>query len=257
MEKLRVAIVDDEVDARIILRNFLTNFCPEVEVVGEAEGIVTGVRLLKESQPDVLLLDIQMDDGTGFELLDKITKPSFQVVFTTAFDQYALKAFRYSAIDYLLKPIDPDDLIRVIDRLNSQVREKITSEQISHLSDGFQHNKFDKIALPSSEGLVFLALEDIINLESDGNYTTFFVQSAEKVIISQNIKEFEQILPSHQFFRPHQSHIINLQFVKKFLREDGGYALLENGRKVPVSRRKKNDFLKVIGKQFSLFGKKN
>jgi two-component system LytT family response regulator len=255
MKPLHALIIDDEEDARVNLRVLMETFCPEVQIVGEADSMVSGYRLLKSTPTDILFLDIQMQDGTGFDLLDKIANPKFKLIFTTAFDDFALKAFRYSAVDYLLKPIDPDDLIRVVERLQSEQVQSTSKGQLNQLSQSIQSQTFEKIALPSGEGLVFLNLTEIINLESEGNYTTFFTTNQGKVVISQTLKEFEKVLPKDQFFRTHQSHLINVRFVKKFLKEDGGYALLENGKKIPVSRRKKDDFLTMLSKQFNFFGK--
>lgn len=244
---LKLVIVDDEADARSTLKLLLTQYCPDIELVGEAGDVPAGVALIRGVDPDIVLLDIHLREATGFELLNKFSNPSFVVIFITAFDSYALKAFHYCALDYLLKPVDPDRLIQAIDKANSSIEKEYSfKQQIDNLKDISRNKVFEKIALPSSEGISFVHLNDIIYLKSDANYTIFHSKNNERVMVSKSLKEYEDFLPEEIFFRTHQSYIVNIQFIKKVLKEDGGYALLENGDKIPISRRKKEAFLKIL-----------
>lgn len=241
---LKTIIIDDEEDARVTLRSFVQSYCPNLEIVEEAEGVADGYRKILGHNPDLVFLDIQMEDGTGFDLLEKIRQPGFQVIFTTAFDEYAIKAFKFSAIDYLLKPIDPDELIEAVSK--AQKESGNAGERISNLMDTHKTKDFDRITLSSQEGLTVVKLDNIQRLESDSNYTHFFLRSGEKITVPKSLKEYETILPEQRFFRTHQSHIINLDYVKKFVREDGGYVLMDDGAEILVARRRKEEFINVL-----------
>ncbi|GJM33551.1 MAG: DNA-binding response regulator [Saprospiraceae bacterium] len=247
----RIAIIDDESDARQSLKILINSLCPDVEICGEAGSVESGYILIRKSQPHGVLLDISMEDGTGFDLLDKFPNPSFQVIFTTAHDDFALKAFRYHALDYLLKPTNPVELAQAIDRVTVELPEDFPA-RISNLLESTRNGRLDKIALTSLEGMVFLHLDQIVHLESDGSYTTFYLLNQERHLISRPMKDFEDLLSEDGFFKLHQSHIVNLSFVKKILREEGGYALMEDGCKVPIARRRKEEFLEVMRQQFRM-----
>lgn len=239
---LRTVIIDDEEDARSTLRSFITQYCPQIEIVAEADGVNAGYQAVVINNPHLVFLDIQMEDGTGFDLLSKIHKPQFNVVFTTAFDEFAIKAFKYSAIDYLLKPIDPDELIETVTKVNKNDEYLERFEQLKHTTNGV----FDRITLSSQEGITVVRIDNILRLESDSNYTHFFLRSSEKITVPKSLKEYESMLPKHLFFRTHQSHMINMNFVKKFVKEDGGYILMEDGSEVLVARRRKDEFLHIL-----------
>lgn len=192
-----------------------------------------------------------MEDGSGFDLLDKFAQPSFKVIFTTANDEFALKAFRYHAIDYLLKPINPVELIQAIDLVKSENTEDYQTK-INNLLDSTRTRKFDKIMLTSQAGTSFVNIDQIVYLESDGSYTTFYLVNKEKYVIAKPMKEFEELLSGRNFFRLHQSYIVNLPFVNKVLREDGGYVLMEGGFKVPIARRRKDEFFELLKNRFSI-----
>lgn len=243
----RVILIDDESKSRETLRTFLHDYCPDVEVIGEADGVLAAYKLLKQLTPDAIFLDVQMGDGTGFDLLRKFPGPPFQVIFTTAFDEFALKAFQFNAIDYLLKPIDVDELIRAVQKIQPDAS---GNSRYSNLVESLEKKTFEKMALSSSDGLHFVGLEQIIRLEADTNYTTFHLADAAKITVAKTIKYFENLLPDSRFFRPHQSHIINLSRVNSILREDGGYLLMEDQFKVPVSRTKKEILLALVRDKF-------
>ncbi|MDQ3142468.1 MAG: LytTR family DNA-binding domain-containing protein [Bacteroidota bacterium] len=245
----RVAIIDDETDARQLMRSFLNTYCPDVDIAGEADSVESAYKLIRQVNPQVILLDISMEDGTGFELLDKFQNPFFQVIFITAHDEFALKAFRYNALDYLLKPVNPEELAKAIDRIGAVPPEDYSS-RISNLLENNRKKTFDKIMLTSMEGMIFLRLDQIVRIESDASYTTFYLMNNERHLITRPIIDFEDFLNSEGFFRLHQSHIVNLSYVKKILREDGGYALMEDGEKVPIARRRKDEFLETMKLRF-------
>lgn len=241
---LRTILIDDEADARSTLRSFIAQYCPQVAIVDEATGVKDGFRKISLHQPDLVLLDIQMEDGTGFDLLEKIKVPSFSVIFTTAFDNFAVRAFKYAAVDYLLKPIDPDELIEAIGKATRH--KSGNAERIDHLLELRQQQKIDRITLSSQDSYTVVKLDHILRLESDSNYTHFFLLGKEKITVPRSLKEFEELLPHDRFFRTHQSHIINLSYVKKFVKEEGGYVVMEDGSEVLVARRRKDDFIQIL-----------
>lgn len=237
--------MDDEVATRSLLRRLFDDFFPDVHLIWEAESVTSGTQMLQASLPDLLLLDIQLRDGNGFDLLNQFPEPGFQVVFITAYDQFALRAFQYNAIDYLLKPLDPRSLREAIDKLRKQ-KELALRPRLNGLMEVMENRQAKKIALSSAEGYSFYDLEEIIRLESSGNYTTFYILDGQKTTVAKTIKEYEELLPEHLFFRVHQSHIVSLQHVRKFLKADNGIALMADGFKAPVARRKKETFLQLL-----------
>lgn len=241
-----VLIIDDESNSRENLRNLINEYCPELSVIGEADGVQTAFQLIQSLQPDAIFLDIAMQDGTGFDLLDLFERYPFQLIFQTAFDEFAVKAFKYNAIDYLLKPVEIRELVKAAHKIKVKETPAGLSEQISALVELSKKKTFDRIVLNSSEGMHFVELKSIIRLQSEANYTTFHLVSGERITVTKTIKNFEVLLPKHQFYRPHQSHIIHLKYVTKIIREDGGYALLTDGSKIPMSRSKKEAFIAAL-----------
>lgn len=241
---LKVILVDDEEDARSTLRSFIGMYSRDLQIIDEAKGVEDAYLKIRTSNPDLVFLDIQMEDGTGFDLLEKFKQVDFSVIFTTAFDDFAIKAFKYSAIDYLLKPIDPDEFIDAVNK--ARERAFNGSSRIEQLLKMHKGETPDRITISSSEGITIIKLDDIIRLESDSNYTHFFLRSKEKITVPKSLKEYEEILPHEMFFRVHQSHIISLKYVKKYMKEDGGYVLMEDGSQAYVARRRKDEFLQRI-----------
>lgn len=241
----RIVIVDDEADARQLLRSMISTLCPDVEICGEASSVDAAYVLIRQTRPHAILLDISLEEENSFDLLDKFQQPDFQIIFTTAHDKFALKAFRYHALDYLLKPINPVELAQSIDRIKMESSSNYPI-RVKNLLDSTRSGQLHKITLNSQEGMIFLRLGQIIRIESEGSYSTFHLLNQERHVVSRPMREFEELLPKDFFFKLHQSHLINLSFVKKILREDGGYALMEEGYKVPIARRRKDDFLEAI-----------
>lgn len=241
---LTIAIVDDELPARQSLTTMIANLRPDCQIIGEADSVATGIQLIRQLGPDLVLLDISLEDGTGFDLLEMFPQMGFKVIFTTAYDDFAVKAFRYNALDYLLKPILPRELVGSIDRAKQESKHD-HEIKLKHLLEETK-NQTNKLVLHSQEGLVFLKLDQTVRLEADGNYTTFFNLQNERNTISQPLREFEEMLPSDSFFRIHQSHIINFNFVKKLVKRDGGFVAMEDGSQLPIARRRKEQFVEWL-----------
>ncbi|MCC7455234.1 MAG: response regulator transcription factor [Crocinitomix sp.] len=239
---IRAIIIDDIAEARAVLKSDLENYCPSIEVVGEAEGVVTGAKCINELKPDLVFLDIQMNDGSGFDLLEILPIKNFKLIFTTASDEYALKAFKFSAVDYLLKPIDPDELMEAVNRVEHQEK---ASERISLLKENLNHPK--RIALNTLDKIHIVQVAEIVRCESSVNYTMFYFTDDTKLLVTKTLKEFDQLLSDHDFIRVHQSHLINVKFIKGFTKSDG-YIFLKDGTKIPVSTRKKQVLMDMIQK---------
>ncbi len=241
---LKIVIIDDEINGRNILRTFINNYIDDVEIIGEGESVKSGVEVIKKLNPDLVLLDIQMQDGTGFDLLEKIPEIFFKLIFVTSFDQFAIKAFKFSAVDYILKPVAPKALIEAIERVKDTQKPNEIENKIDLLISNI--NNLEKIALPSSDGIRFIKIENIVRCESDNNYTMFHLISKEKILVSKTLKEYETLLSGHNFCRVHKSHLINLKFITKYIPGEGGYVILEDGSHTDVSRRKKEGLLKLL-----------
>ncbi len=241
-------IIDDEAKGRLALKEKLRAYCSNVQLVAEAANGKEGIVAIEKHHPQVIFLDIEMPGMNGFEMLNNLPDKNFHIIFTTAYDQYAIKAIKYAAFDYLLKPIDIEELKLAIAKISLQPANQ-TKTQIDLLQQNITHPKkmLNKLAIPSLEGLLFYDINDIVYLEANSNYTHIHFISSPKVLASKTLKDFEELLPDSTFFRPHHSYIINLNFIKRYIKGDGGQIELQNGIYVDVSRRKKEEFLKAIG----------
>jgi len=243
-DKLKAIIIDDMELARVSLKADLADYCPEVEVVGEAEGVLSGAKLLKGISPDILFLDIEMEDGDGFDLLDILPNSLDSVIFVTARQDFALKAFQYSAVDYLLKPVDPELLKSAVGKMAE--KKKSNAVQLDILKQNMKKDaNLERIALHTSDKIVVSELKDIIRLEAMTNYTYFYFADGSKLLITKTLKEFDKMLVDSGFVRVHQSHLINTAFIKEFIKSDG-YIIMRDGTKVPVSTRKKQVLMDMI-----------
>jgi two-component system LytT family response regulator len=243
---LTAIIIDDEPKGRLALRQKLKDYCPDVTVTGEAGDGEEGLRLIEQLQPGIVFLDIEMPRMSGFDMLLRVHQQNFHLIFSTAYDHYAIKAIRFAAFDYLLKPVDIEELRTVIQRIRASEQNDNTAMRIEVLAHNLKHT-LNKIAIPTMDGLLFFNIGDIIHIEAQSNYTVFSFVNRQKLTVSKTLKEFEDLLPADLFFRPHHSHIINLQYIKRYIKGDGGQIELQNGEYVDVSRRKKEEFLKLIG----------
>lgn len=241
---INALIVDDEAKGRLALREKIISYCPTIKIIAEAASGKEALQLIEQLKPQLVFLDIEMPDMNGFEMLNKVSEKNFHIIFTTAYDQYAIKAIKYAAFDYLLKPVDIEELITAV--INIENREyKNTSRQLELMEQNMQLHKthFKKIAVPASDGLHFFDTDNIIHLEASSNYTIIHFANLTKITVAKTLKEFEELLPADFFFRPHHSHIINLKYIKRYIKGDGGQVELENGKYIDISRRKKEEFL--------------
>lgn len=248
MNKIFTAvIIDDEAKARRIMEVLLTENCPNVKVVAAAEDVLSGIKAINNHKPDIVFLDIEMPGYTGFQLLDFFDEITFDVIFATAYSEYAVQAFKVSAVDYLLKPIQIDQLQLAVDKVIKLNGHTQTKEKLVTLKENIESRVIKKIALPMAQGLVFIATSDIIYLEADGSYTNIFMADGTKFLISKKIKEFENNLnPSNGFFRIHRSYLINITRIKQYVKQDGGHIEMENGAIVHLSRERKDEFNQLI-----------
>jgi two-component system, LytTR family, response regulator len=245
---IKAIIIEDEKMSREALYRLLEKYCPTVEVVAEAEGYRKGVEEIRKHHPDVIFLDIQMPDGSGFRVLEELGELDFEVIFTTAFDQFAIKAIKYSALDYLLKPIIPQDLVDAVQRVEKKKVETARRKSLEAGTESFlAHEEQDhKIVLSTAEMIHVISVNDIIRCESDNYYTYFHFVDGRKLLVSKTLKENEELLSQHNFIRPHKSHLVNIKFIKSYIRQDGGYILMNDGTRIPVSRRKKDKIMEII-----------
>ena len=245
---IKAIVVEDEKMSRETLHRLLEKYCPTVEVVADADGYRKGVEEIRKHNPDVVFLDIQMPDGSGFRLLDELKEISFEVIFTTAFDQFAIKAIKYSALDYLLKPIIPQDLVEAVERVEKKKEENARKRMLetSPESMRLQEERNPKIVLSTSEMIHVIRVDDILRCESDNYYTYFYFVDGRKLLVSKTLKENEELLSQHNFIRPHKSHLVNIKYIKSYIRQEGGYILMNDGTRIPVSRRKKDKIMEII-----------
>lgn len=239
MQQLTAVIIDDEEKSRQTLRQMLTLFTENIQIIGEAHNVKSGAELLSLISPDIVFLDIHMPDGNGFDLLKKLKTRKFQIIFTTAYDRYAIKAFKFNALDYLLKPIDATELKMAVNKAAkiSKSNVKSVDNLLNNLS---QKTEEQKIVLSTSEGMHIIRVKNIIRCQADDYYTNFYLNDGRRIMISKTLKDNEELLKDYDFIRPHRSHLINLAYVKKYVKSDGGYIVLSEGTKIPVSRRKKD-----------------
>ncbi len=245
---LKAIIIDDELKSRESLRILVEDFCDGVTVSASCQNVNEGIEAIEKFKPDVIFLDIQMQRETGFDLLTRIKDINFEVIFTTAYSEYAIKAFKFSAIDYLLKPIDIEELKAALVKVEKKVNNNI-SGRLKQMMDNLKGGSVEnfKLALPTSDGLLFIKVNDIVYCEASSNYTQIYMHDGKKHLVSRTLKEYEDMLGENNFFRIHHSYLINLNLVKKYVRGDGGYVVMNNDTSLDVSKRKKEAFLDRIG----------
>lgn len=245
---LTCIIVDDELKSRESLKILLEDFCTGIEVKALCQNVAEAMSAIKTYKPDVVFLDIQLQRETGFDLLVKTDPINFEVIFTTAYSEYAIKAFKFSAIDYLLKPIDIEDLKRAVEKVEKRVGDSVSAriqQLMSNLKSSTGENY--KLALPTSDGLIFVKVSEILYCEASSNYTEITQADGKKHVVSRTLKEYEDLLTDYDFFRIHNSYLINLNAVKKYIRGEGGQVIMMNDKALDVSKRRKESFLARIG----------
>ena len=249
METIKAIIVDDEKNNRLVLLKMIEKFCPQVEVISECDSVDCAIGSIDNNLVDVVFLDVEMPGKNGFDLLAHYNYHCpFEVVFTTAYSQYAVKAFRFSAMDYLLKPVDPEELIRAVHKLSIKKSEETKNKQFELLEQRVQNKDLGKkeLAVSTLEGIYFATLDEIIHVDADSSYTKIYLTTGDMIMSSKPLKYFEELLEDYDFVRVHQSHIINLKLIRRYVRGDGGQVIMTNGTEIEVSRRKKDDLLAKI-----------
>jgi len=244
---IKAIIIDDEMHCLKTLSMLLKEYCPDVQVVKQCDNAEDGIEAVKKLKPDLVFLDIEMPHMNGFEMLEKFSEISFALIFTTGYDQYAIKAFRFSALDYLLKPIEPKELKKAVEKVNRHLQHPLPQQlEILLQKIHSQSPPINKIALPTMEGLQMIPVDSIISCESDRNYSILFLKNKQKIIASRSLKEIEEMLEDYSFARVHHSYLVNLNEVEKYIRGEGGYLLMSDGRTVDVSRSRKEILLKKL-----------
>jgi two-component system LytT family response regulator len=246
---IRTLLIDDERHVRKTLAGLINHFCPHVILVGEADGVESGLQAIRKYKPDLVLLDIKMGDGTGFDLLRKIDSIDFKIIFITAYEQYAVQAFKYSAIDYILKPIDSEDLVLAIDRAIIMMQAELTL-RLKALEDNLtiQNVPNKKIVVKTFDNIYLISHRDILCCESDGSYTSIHLKNGNRIVTSKILKEYEDMLSGLGFYRVHKSFLISLSAIDRFEKGDGGFIVLSNGLKIPVASRKREELLGMFDK---------
>ena len=237
---MKSVVIEDNHEMRAAMVSRIKRVCPDVEVVGEAASVVEAAKVIKARKPDLLFLDIELPDGTGFDILDIIDGP-VKVICTTASDSYAMRAFKYAAIDYLLKPIDEAELKLAVDRASEGA--PVHETQVGILGEAIAGAAPQRIALHTSDKIIFVEVDEMVRCEADGNYTRFFVKEKSPILVARTLKEYDNLLTGKRFFRVHQSHLVNRDEVREFVKTDGGYLVMSDGTKVPVSTRRRQKVL--------------
>lgn len=246
MISLTAIIIEDEKNARESLASLLTSYCPNVHLIGQASTIEEGSQLIQEQHPDVVFLDVALGDRNGFELLDKINVLDFRIIFTTAHSEFATTAFRYNAIDYLLKPVDPFELKEAIAKISTAQNLMLLQKQVANLATALQNGKNAKLTIKTQGTTHFVNVDEILHVEGSGAYSTFVLCSGEKILASKNLKHYYDLLPKNVFFRSHQSHLVNITFIKKIISEDGHIIEMQNGSAIPLVQHRKDGLMKLI-----------
>jgi two-component system, LytTR family, response regulator len=246
---MKAILLDDEPDSTHVLSRLLERHCPDVEVLANCNESEKGLSLIQQHRPDLVFLDIEMPRLNGFQVLEALGDQRFMLIFTTAYDQYAVRAFKYSALDYLLKPIDPQDLVKAVGK--ARERRETDRQQLEILRQQLQPSQRrlqGKIALPNQHGFTFVEVQGIIYVESDGSYSKIFLQNGEVYLVTKAIGEVEEVLDTETFYRAHRQYIINLNFIKEFVRGDGGYVVMKDGKTVSIARNRKEEFQQLFAR---------
>ncbi len=242
---LKVIIIDDEQPARETIKDIIQQFGKDVSVIAEAGTVKEGIEVINKYQPDAVLLDIKLTDGTGFDVLQEVNTDQFKTIFITAYEEHAIKAFKYCALDYILKPVDSTEVIEALDRAKVKSNEDEFKEMMELFSRSLKgENK--KIVLKTAENIHLINIQSIVRCEADRNYTRFYLKDAKTLLISNTLKEYNGMLEGYGFFRAHQSHLVNLNCIERYEKQDGGSIIMDNGDRVPVSHRRRETLLRVL-----------
>jgi two-component system, LytTR family, response regulator len=247
MEKLNAILIDDELNSLQNLQQKLIEFCPSIHIITVTQKPEDAILLIQKHKPDVIFLDIEMPRMNGFRMLDEVGELNFEIIFTTAYNHYAVDAIRMSAFDYLMKPIAIKDLQNAVDRLVKQ-KQLFTKDKLGVLKNVLQNTKSqeEKIVIPTSDGMEFIAIHTILHIESSSNYSKIYFVDGKNILVTKLLKDFEEILLPYRFYRIHNSHLINLKYIEKYIKLEGGQVRLTDGTVLDIARRKKDEFLKLI-----------
>ena len=259
MSLIRALIIDDEPRGRNILRTLLGKYCPEVNIIGDADSADAAYAMILKHKPNLLFLDVEMPHGSGFDLLKRLPNTDFEVIFVTGFDHYALQAIKFHALDYLLKPVDIDELMQAVQKVKVALAESLNTHRLTQLLDNLNNpdQAAHKIAIPNAEGREFISVENIIRCASDGNCTWFFLKTGRKILSTKNLGEYEKLLPDahsngvHRFFRVHHGHLINLNYIQ-FVNRRENFVQMKDDAKIGIAHRRKSSFLDLL-KRLNLF----
>jgi two-component system LytT family response regulator len=243
---IKALVIDDENRTRDLIAKMINSFGLNIEAISEGESVVSGLKAIEEHSPDIVFLDIQMPDGTGFDLLRSLPNKSFEVIFITAHEEFAIKAIKFSALDYILKPIDTDELKAAVERAIKSVGNKKEEIQFDALQLNIQPNQKRRLVLKTHESVHVVELDSIIRCESERNYTSFFLINGKKIVVSKTLKDYEILLAGHNFLRVQQSHLINLDFVSRYDKINGGTIVMKDDSEVPLSPAKREIFFKIL-----------
>ena len=245
---LRAVVIDDIEKIRKENIAIIKSSCPSISIIGQADSVASGIKLIQQLAPDLVFLDVEMADGTGFDLLQKLSPISFKVIFITGYEDFAIRAFRFSAIDYLLKPLDRQELMEAVKKAEDSLGKEVFDMKLHNLFSNLERPKnLQKLILKTSDKIYSINIQDIVNCESDKNYTTFYFINAPKLVVSTNLKEYETLLTPHNFFRTHKSHLINMAYFDHFIKSEGGNTILmKNKSAIPLSVRKKEEFMVLL-----------
>jgi two-component system, LytTR family, response regulator len=246
---LTAIIIDDETSSRNSLRQKLANHCPGINIIGEGENGEDGIRILEDKKPDIIFLDVEMPRMNGFTMLQHVANKNFEVIFITAYNHYAIQAIKFSALDYLVKPVAIEDLKLAVEKAVQKRKISAGNERLEMLLQNLvqERKELQRIAVPSMEGLLFIETGNIIYLEANSNYTCFYLVNNQKITVTKTLKDFEDLLPASVFIRIHHSYIINKHLVERYIKGEGGQVVMKNGILLDVARRKKDEFMKAIG----------
>lgn len=243
---MKALIIEDESRAISALKAEIKRHCPQIEIVDTAKTVMSGIKKIRETKPDLIFLDIQLTDGLGFEILEATNSIDFKIIFTTAYSQYAIKAIKFSALDYLLKPIDAEELKLAVKKASLSSKKEIYQKMENFIQNQQSQNQQKRIALQTHEGYFLHELNTITRCNSEGNYTSIYFNNGKRLLVAKTLKEYEQLLTGYGFERIHNSHIINLNYLVSYINKDGGYVVMKDKTTLPVSQRKKGQLLKIL-----------
>lgn len=245
---LRAVVIDDIDSIRKDNVALIKTHCPQVSIVGQADSVESGIALIRQVAPDLVFLDVEMPDGTGFDVLQKLKPFDFRVIFITGYEDFAIRAFRFSAIDYLLKPLKADDLVEAVQKAEHSLNNEVLELKLNNLFANLERPKnLQKLVLKTAERIYSVNVQDIVHCESDKNYTTFHFINAPSLVVSTNLKEYDTLLSPYQFFRTHKSHLINMAYFDHFVKSEGGNTIVMKDKTIiPLSVRKKDEFLILL-----------